>query len=52
MEPLNDGQLVIERANAWLEGKLRDDKQLQESWLWMHQRWKPGAGQPRKGKIR
>ena len=52
MESLNDGQLVIERANAWLEGKLRDDKQLQESWLWMHQRWKPGAGQPRKGKIR
>lgn len=52
MGSLNDGQLVIERANVWLEGKLRDDKQLQESWLWMHQRWKPGAGQPRKGKIR
>ena len=52
IESLNDGQLLIERANVWLEEKLRDDKQLQESWLWMHQRWKPGAGQPRKGKIR
>lgn len=52
MEPLTNGQLVIERANAWLEEKLRLDESLRESWLWMHQRWKPGAGQPRQGKIR
>jgi len=52
MEPLIGGQLVIEKANAWLEAKLRSDKQLRESWLWMHQRWKPGAGQPREGRIR
>ena len=52
MPPLSDGQLVIERANIWLERKLRHNKQLRESWLWMHQRWKPGAGKPREGKIR
>lgn len=52
MEPISDGQLVIEKSNTWLESKLRNDKQLRESWLWMHQRWKPGAGQPRLGKIR
>ena len=35
MGELNDGQLVIERANDWLEQKLRDDKVLRESWLWL-----------------
>ena len=52
MTPISDSQLVIERANTWLEGKLRKDKQLRESWLWMHQRWKPGVGQSRQGRIR
>ena len=48
---LDPDQLIIERANDWLEGKLRDDKILRESWLWLHQRWKPGAGNPRKRKL-
>ena len=52
MGELSDGQLVIEKTNDWLEQKLREDKDLRESWLWLHQRWKPGAGQPRKGKVR
>ena len=52
MSPLSDHQLVIERANIWLDNKLRTDPILRESWLWMHQRWKPGAGRPRKRKIR
>lgn len=52
MGELNDGQLVIERANEWLELKLRDDKVLRESWLWLHQRWRPGVGQIQKGRIR
>ena len=52
MDALMDGELVIEKANKWLEQKLKTDKTLRESWLWTHQRWKPGAGQPRKGKVR
>ena len=50
MGELNDGQLVIERANEWLELKLRDDKVLRESWFWLHQRWRPGVGQIQKRK--
>ena len=49
---LKDGELVIEKANEWLEDKLRDDSTLRTSWLWMHQRWKRNVGQQRKGKIR
>jgi heptosyltransferase-2 len=52
MGDLSDGQLVIERANDWLEQKLRDDKVLRASWLWLHQRWRPGVGQIRQGVIR
>ena len=52
MGELGTDELVIEKANRWLENKLRSDSVLCESWLWMHQRWKPGAGQPRKGKVR
>ena len=52
MGELKEGELVIEKANKWLEGKLRKDSNLRTSWLWMHQRWKPNVGQPRKGKIR
>ncbi len=52
MDELKDGELLIEKANRWLEFKLRNDKLLRETWLWMHQRWKSGVGQPRKGKIR
>jgi len=44
MGELKDGQLVIQKANRWLEQKLRNEKVLSESWLWLHQRWKPGAG--------
>ena len=50
-EPGND-ELVIEKANLWLEEKLKNDRTLSESWLWMHQRWKPNVGRDRKGKIR
>ena len=52
MGELKTNELVIEKANSWLEEKLRNDIVLRESWLWMHQRWKPNVGQPRKGKIR
>ncbi len=52
MEELRNGQLVIDKANQWLEQKLRNDENLRGSWLWLHQRWKPGAGQVKKGKIR
>lgn len=52
IEELKEEELVIEKANQWLERKLRVDKVLRESWLWMHQRWKPGVGKPRKGKIK
>jgi lauroyl/myristoyl acyltransferase len=52
MSEMSEGKLVIQKANDWLEHKLREDKVLRESWLWMHQRWKPGVGQPKKGKIR
>ena len=52
MENVSEGELVIEKANEWLEDKLVNDKALRDSWLWMHQRWKPGAGKPKKGKIR
>ena len=52
MENVSEGELVIEKANEWLEDKLANDKALRDSWLWMHQRWKPGAGKPKKGKIR
>lgn len=50
-EPGTD-ELVIEKANRWLENKLRSDVALRESWLWLHQRWKPGVGQVKKGRIR
>jgi len=49
MERLKENEMVIEKANLWLESKLRDDRNLRESWLWMHKRWKPGSG---KTKIR
>ena len=52
MGELETNELVIEKANRWLENKLRSDVALRESWLWMHQRWKPNVGQTRKGKIR
>ena len=52
MGELETDKLVIEKANEWLEDKLRNDSNLRTSWLWMHQRWKPNVGQPRKGKIR
>ena len=52
MENVNEGELVIEKANEWLEDKLVNDKALRDSWLWMHQRWKPGVGKPKRGKIR
>lgn len=52
MSALNDDELVIEKANEWLENKLRNDSNLRTSWLWMHQRWRPNVGQLRKGKIR
>ena len=52
MENVSEGELVIEKANKWLEDKLTNDKALRDSWLWMHQRWKAGAGKPKKGKIR
>lgn len=41
---LGDGETVMARANSWLEEKLRGDFNARKSWLWMHQRWKPGAG--------
>ena len=44
MDELKDGELLIEKANRWLEFKLRNDKLLRETWLWMHQRWKSGVG--------
>lgn len=49
---LETNELVIEKANRWLENKLRSDVVLRESWLWLHQRWKPGVGQVKKGRIR
>ena len=49
---LEAGKLVIEQANCWLEEKLKNDQLLRESWLWLHQRWKPGVGQTKKGRIR
>jgi lauroyl/myristoyl acyltransferase len=52
MGELGTNELVIEKANRWLENKLRNDVVLCESWLWMHQRWKPNVGQSRKGRIR
>ena len=52
MGALETNELVIEKANRWLENKLRSDIVLRESWLWLHQRWKPGVGQVKKGKIR
>ena len=52
MESLKENELVIEKANEWLGDKLRDDSNLRISWLWMHQRWKPKVGQPRRGRIR
>ena len=52
MGELETNEVVIEKANRWLENKLRSDVALRESWLWMHQRWKPNVGQTRKGKIR
>ena len=52
MDALRDGELIIEKANNWLEIKLKSDKALRQSWLWTHRRWKPGAGQPRKGLLR
>ena len=47
MSPLADNEMVIQKANSWLEGKLRYNRNLRESWLWMHQRWKPGSGKPK-----
>ena len=52
MGELETDKLVIEKANKWLDNKLRNDSNLRTSWLWMHQRWKPNVGQPRKGRIR
>lgn len=47
MSPLKEKEMLIQKANSWLEGKLRNDRNLRESWLWMHQRWKPGSGKPK-----
>lgn len=52
MGELEGNELIIEKANRWLESKLRSDVVLRESWLWMHQRWKANVGQPRKEKTR
>jgi lauroyl/myristoyl acyltransferase len=52
MRDLNDEELVIEKANDWLEQKLRDDRVLRESWLWLHKRWRQGVGQIEKRRIR
>jgi lauroyl/myristoyl acyltransferase len=52
MGALETNELVIEKANDWLENKLRSDVVLRESWLWLHQRWKPGVGQAKKERIR
>ena len=52
MGKLGTDELVIEKANCWLENKLSSDIVLRESWLWLHQRWKPGVGQVKKGRIR
>ena len=46
MNELTEGEMVINHANRWLEDKLRNDKELRESWLWLHRRWKPGVGKP------
>ena len=42
---------VIEKANVWLEGKLREDSDFRASWLWLHNRWKKGSGKPPKKEI-
>ena len=52
MDALRDGELIIEKANNWLEIKLKSDKTLFQTWLWTHRRWKTDAGQPRKGLLR
>lgn len=41
---IGDKESVMIRANVWLEDKLRNDPIARKSWLWMHNRWKPGAG--------
>ena len=37
---------AIEKGNHWLEEKLRTDENLCTSWLWLHRRWREGAGKP------
>ncbi len=44
MDHPEKGKLVIEHANKWLEDKLKQDVALCETWLWLHQRWKPLVG--------
>ena len=39
---------VAEKANLWLEVKLRTDENLCVSWLWLHSRWRKGAKPPKK----
>ncbi len=46
VDPKNES--VAEKAHAWLEGKLREDKEFRANWLWLHNRWKEGSGKPRK----
>ncbi len=41
---LKKNEMTIEHANRWLESKLINDKILCETWLWLHQRWKPLVG--------
>ncbi|MFP6887877.1 MAG: hypothetical protein VB997_09955, partial [Opitutales bacterium] len=42
---------AIEKANHWLEDKLRTDENLCTSWLWLHRRWREGAGKPPRKSI-
>lgn len=44
IDVLGNNESVMSRANYWLENKLRNDLNARMSWLWMHNRWKPGAG--------
>ena len=41
-EPIKcDGNFgLTQLSNAWLEEKLKTDRSLLESWLWLHDRWK------------
>jgi lauroyl/myristoyl acyltransferase len=40
----SEKESVAQKAHAWLEGKLREDLEFRENWLWSHNRWKEGSG--------